>query len=41
MKLTATVRAKSEAFLLSKKASFAHEVVKLWLETFFTPNLAQ
>ena len=41
MKLTATVRAKSEAFLLSKEASFAHEVVKLWLETFFTPNLAQ
>ena len=40
-KLTATVRAKSEAFLLSKKASFAHEVVKLWLDTFFTPNLAQ
>ena len=40
-KLIATVKAKSEAFLLSKKAAFAHEVVKMWLDAFFTPSLDQ
>ena len=38
-KLIASVKAKSEAFLLSKRAAFAHEIVKLWLDTFFVSNM--
>ena len=38
-KLIASVKTKSEAFLLSKKAAFAHEVIKLWLDTFFNTSM--
>ena len=30
------ILSKSEAFLLSKKMSFAHTIVKMWMESFFT-----
>ena len=34
--VTADILSKSEAFLLSKKMSFAHTIVKMWMESFFT-----
>ena len=35
-KLIATIKVKSEAFLLSKKLAFAHQVVSMWLDAFFS-----
>ena len=37
-KMSADIHASSSAFLKSKKFAFAHEMIQLWLKSFFKEN---